>query len=68
MKTIYFIELKDGRKFNIFCENKKQSTNLIMWVNSQGDNIKIFNPLLNGIHKFKEFKEITKYLYNEANL
>lgn len=61
-KTVWHIELIDGRIFRIFCDNSKQEKKLILQVKNLDEKVKSFIPITNGIHTAKQFNEILKTL------
>ncbi len=61
-KSVFEIELMDGRVFRIFCDNKKQEEKLNKQVRLLHPKVKYFIPIANGIHTQKQFEEILKNL------
>lgn len=59
--TLYKITFGDGRKFNVFCANKKQKQRLhrLMANNPLGG---VTEASVNGIHDIKQFELIIKSL------
>ena len=56
---IFCIELKDGRKFKISCENKSQIDRFIKSLNMYKiDPVHVSD--INGIHNIKQWEQIIK--------
>lgn len=49
------IKMIDGRKFNVFYQNKTQKNNMILWRNIHKEKIISFEFIVSGIHTTKQF-------------
>ena len=62
--TLFEINFYDGRKFNVFCANKKQINKFLMYIFKNKNDIEYWKNLADGIHNFKDFEKITTNLIN----
>lgn len=56
--TLFEIMFYDGRRFNIFCANKKQIDRLFKFISKNLDEIMYWKELTNGIHTITQFEQI----------
>ena len=56
--TLFEVMFYDGRRFNIFCANKKQIDRLFKFISKNLNEIMYWKELSNGIHTVKEFEQI----------